>query len=330
MRRSISILLIVVSFLLAGCSRTASKEPEMPSGQVTVSEVADISSDDPGELTEEEKGRYTVKTAYANWSDDALIREISLNPEKLVSSSEYHLPVYVFNSKADLDRFRTAVSDILTTDHGYNEIPSFNEMTEGYDDSFFAEYSVILAYMPSSSGSFRYDIDSITVKGTYLCVNLVQTNDPETYTSDMAGWFIMAEADKSVIRDCTSYDAKLLQNGQDQKYVTLPGHMVFGTFSWEEVERNISELDEGSFKRVRTDGFVNTSAGGSGWPTDRAKEETEHDYKLAQCFRDEEADMWMVRFFDSEDSGPFEEIYITGDGITKLIVSGEMTTYGAG
>ena len=105
---------------------------------------------------------------------------------------------------------------------------------------------------------------------------------------------------------------------------------MFGTFSWKEVGRAVADFDDQTLERIRTDGFVNIEPTDSFWPTDRAKAETTHEYKLAQYFRDEEEDMWMVKFFDSEEKGPFEEIYMTGDGITKLIISGEMTEYSTG
>ena len=43
-----------------------------------------------------------------------------------------------------------------------------------------------------------------------LMVDVVQTNDPETHTDDMAGWFVMAEVLDSDIADYILFDAQLV------------------------------------------------------------------------------------------------------------------------
>ena len=92
-----------------------------------------------------------TKVAYANWTEDSRIFEC-LNAETMYISSVRHLPVYKLDTEEDLQRFKETFKDILTLDYGYNEVPSFNEVTAGYDEEFFAKHTVILAYVTSGSG----------------------------------------------------------------------------------------------------------------------------------------------------------------------------------
>ncbi|MBQ7687710.1 MAG: M56 family metallopeptidase [Clostridia bacterium] len=150
-----------------------------------------------------------TKVSYASWTAGELIRDC-LNGDKMLLSSVRHLPVYKFDSKEDLDRFKESCRDILTLDHGYDEVPSFNAITSLYDDGFFADHTVILAYVAATSGSFRYAIQDISYEGSAFCMDVVQTNDPETYTADMAGWFVIAEVLKSDVAACNYFDARLV------------------------------------------------------------------------------------------------------------------------
>ena len=96
-----------------------------------------------------------TKVSYANWTEDSKIFSC-MNPEKLTISSVRHLPVYKLDTKEDLDQFKEKYRDVLTFDQGYDEVPSFNEATAGYDDNFFAEHTVVLAYVTANSGSLRF------------------------------------------------------------------------------------------------------------------------------------------------------------------------------
>lgn len=155
------------------------------------------------------KGEVKASVVYANWTEDSRVYEC-LNAEKLVISSVRHLPVYKLDTSEDLVRFKENFRDILTLDQGYDEVASFNEVAASYDDSFFANHTVILAYVTASSGSFRYVLQDISTEGTTLCLNVVQMNHPEVYTDDMAGWFVVAEVLDSDLTDYTEFDAKLV------------------------------------------------------------------------------------------------------------------------
>ena len=147
--------------------------------------------------------------AYVNWTQGEMIPGC-LNMDKMMISSVRHLPVYKLDTKEDLDRFRENYGDILTLDHGYNEVPSFNEVVSSYDESFFAGHTVILAYVSASSGSLRYALKGVWADGSALCLDVIQTNDPEGYTGDMAGWLVMAELSDADVAGYSEFDARLV------------------------------------------------------------------------------------------------------------------------
>jgi hypothetical protein len=175
------------------------------------------------------------------------------------------------------------------------------------------------AYMVSGSGSFRFGVRDVQIKDTTLNVLVEQTNNPEVGTDDMAGWLLIMEQSKADLAGIKAFDAQYVGIKENEAPKQLPGHIVYGSFSFEEVK---SSLDM-SAPNVKTDGFVNVDEIEMGWPTDRAKMEVTADYDLAQLHYDDAADIWMVYFFSSKQAGGSETVYLSGKGVTLLIVYGE-------
>ena len=152
---------------------------------------------------------YTYHVAFANWTDNSKIYTGALNWKTIAISSVQHLPVYKFDTAAELDAFKASYSDILTMDQGLDETPSFDYITAAYNDSFFSGKSLILVYVPASSGSFRFGVNEVYCDDQSLCIYVEQLNNPEAYDCMMAGWFVVAEADKEDIANCVDFDAQL-------------------------------------------------------------------------------------------------------------------------
>ena len=149
--------------------------------------------------------------AYANWIDTDVAFESDencLNLDKYVFSDYPRLPVFKFDTKSELDEFKNKYKDVFTMNQSYNEVASFNDVTENYDDEFFNNHSLILTYQNASSGSFRYGISEVKKDNGVLILKVTQTNNPETYTENMSGWFLMAEVEKDYIKDCKEFDAQ--------------------------------------------------------------------------------------------------------------------------
>ena len=148
-----------------------------------------------------------TKTVRVNWTEDDRIFSC-LNEEKMVISSVRHLPVYKIDTKGELEEFKERFDGVLTLDQGS---PSFNEITMEYDDQFFSEYSLVLAYVTAGSGSLRFEIRDAALSEEALCLNIVQANHPEVGTADMAGWLMIAEISKADLETVTEYDAVMAE-----------------------------------------------------------------------------------------------------------------------
>lgn len=119
-----------------------------------------------GEKFKNDKSKkYTNYVAFANWTDDSKIYATALNTETMISSSVQHLPIYKFDTVAELNSFKTSFSGILTMDSGLDEAPSFDYITTAYNDRYFSEKSVILTYIPSNSSFYRFDVSDVYCDG---------------------------------------------------------------------------------------------------------------------------------------------------------------------
>ena len=315
MRRGICfliLLMLALTLTLTGCAGRSEPEPpwDGDDGQQNAppAEPAGVTG---GEIP------FTVRIAYANWSEDPVITQKCINGEFFIYSDLPRLPMYRITSAAELAEFRNTFDNILTLHQGYDEIPSFDEQTAGYDQLFFQECDVLIAYVGTSSGSFRFGLREIRNDNGTMRMYVVQTNDPEAYDCAMAGWFVIAEVSKADTAKFEKFDA--VRDWDKAAYASLPGMIEYGTFSYKEVRDRVDY----SAASVRTEGFVNTDEVENFHPVERAKAEATIDYDLIQYFYDQEEDVWMVRFFKSNQAGGDETVYLNGSGVTLLICYGE-------
>lgn len=222
------VLAMILLLVLSGCERqmpvengtvippTETTENESMSGELPENETtvppavtAEIASAPvPGGTPADEA--FDITVSYANYTGDDRIYTSALNTQKMYISSVRHLPVYRFDTRSDLERFKEDFSGVLSMDRGYDEIPSFREVTAKYDDAFFAENTLMLVYVTASSGSYRYGVESVFCDGQTLSVQVEQTNRISVGTAvtcDMAGWFITVAVPDSMAAGCTAFDA---------------------------------------------------------------------------------------------------------------------------
>ncbi len=314
---TISALLLLV-FALASCGFDNEDTGTLTYTDdiVTVTDV-DIAVNPAGLLTD-----FKSQTARVNWPTNANKLFVGcLNGDKMIISSVRHLPIFKFETKDELDRFLQNTEDVFEFDDGYGG-KSFGEMCETYDDEFFKENTLILVYVESGSGSFRFGIKEIYRSETALCVYIERTDDSYAYTDDMASWFISAEIKKSDISGCTEFDAQdasVEKINPCSEIMQLPGMTEYGAFSFSEVKENTDT----SKANVKTDGFANKSEIEPINPIDRAKEEVTVDYNLIQTFYDEKEGIWKVHFFNSNDEKEDQTVYLNARGRTLLVVYGE-------
>ena len=147
--------------------------------------------------------------SYANWSEGSTIYMGALNRDKMYISSVQHLPIYKFDTLQELDRFKEHYGQYHTMDQGYNEVPSFNEVTASYDESFFEENSLIVVYVGANNSTHRFGVQGVEYNEQYFCVNIKETTGAEAVDTAMAGWFITLAVPDDLIQTCTEFDASL-------------------------------------------------------------------------------------------------------------------------
>ena len=205
MNRLIALVLVLVCVLgLVGCNTTipsASTPVEKPTNKVQSG----------GTPVEE---AFEIAVSYANWTEESEIYFGALNKEKMVISSVQHLPIYKFNTLEELEQFKLAFGEVLTMDRGYDEVPSFNDITTNYDETFFDENTLLLVYVGANSGTYRFGVSSVFCAENSFCIHIEQTNNPEVVTDDMAGWFITVAVPDSMVENCTEFDADLNNDSQ--------------------------------------------------------------------------------------------------------------------
>lgn len=204
-----SVMVLSCILGLAACDSTSTND--LSKGDETTTAFENIVEDGSTEnnKTEEtsDSWNYEIAVSYANWSDKTEIYLKALNVDKLMISSVLHLPIYKFDTLKELEQFKTDYKDVFSMDHGYDEIPSFNEVTASYDESFFENNTVMLVYVESSSGSDRYGVDSIYNENGEFCIYVKKINSPDWGTDDMAGWFINVVVPDDRIKEINEFDA---------------------------------------------------------------------------------------------------------------------------
>lgn len=147
--------------------------------------------------------------SYANWSDDSKIYMQALNTDKISINSVQHLPIYKFDTLNDLEQFKKNFGSILTMNHGYDEVPSFNSATQKYDNAFFEENSLLLVYVSASNCTHRFKMQNVGYDNKSFSVHVVETTNAEYVDTAMAGWFITVAVSDNLIKTVTNFDADL-------------------------------------------------------------------------------------------------------------------------
>ena len=145
----------------------------------------------------------------ARWDVHTAVRSNALNASKLNDNNPWNLPIYKFDTLSDLEKFKSDFGGESGFNYGWDEVPSLNDATKYYDEAFFDRYTLMLVYVEANSGSYRFGFKDVTIDGSYLCIHVEQTNNPQVWTDDMAGWFITVAVPDSMVANITEFDADL-------------------------------------------------------------------------------------------------------------------------
>ena len=152
--------------------------------------------------------------SYAGWSDDRSLCDGALNKALLQGEENGHLPIFKMDTLEDLEQFTTAYGGVLSLQSGYDGVLSFEDALSKAQwdrEAFYEEHSLLIIYVPSSSGSIRYGVKEVIATEHSICVCVEQKNDPDAFTEDMAGWLILVEVRDEEIGEDTSFDAILTE-----------------------------------------------------------------------------------------------------------------------
>ena len=138
----------------------------------------------------------------------------ALNADRMTTSSVAHFFICKFDTLEELTQFKDSLEYPERFSARYNEVPSFNEATAKYDETFFSENTLLLVYVGATSGTYRFAVDAVTGDGTSLCVYIAETTHAEIVTCDTAGWFITVAIPDSAAAAYTEFDA-VLAEGSD-------------------------------------------------------------------------------------------------------------------
>ena len=157
---------------------------------------------------------FPTSVSWANYSEEDLLWNLAVNRDTVALSDIPHLPLLRFDSTADLAAFKNTISGVLETEHGYDEIPSFDAVTAEMDDDFFASNSLLLTYVWSGSCTWRYGVSHVALEDGTMTVYVKRIDNYEVGDCAMAGWFITMSVPEETLTGITGFDSALVQSAQ--------------------------------------------------------------------------------------------------------------------
>ncbi len=206
MKCSIWMIFLLTVCLLAGCVAGSAEDSVETTAPVTTPITAGNTV--PGGNCDisipVEELQTNSETVWVNWVEVELLQPESLNPQE-------GEPLFRIDSVQALTAFYDKWASHFSFDWGLDETHSFDEKIAGYDEAFFEENSLLIAYVWSGSSTNRFALNRIyVVQGTKLYLEVGYLNHPEVGDCMMAGWFAVAEVAKEDLANVTEYCCQLV------------------------------------------------------------------------------------------------------------------------
>jgi len=152
---------------------------------------------------------YEVTICYSNWCEMPTVFQKALNTMRGTPNTTIdNLPVFKFDTVSDLVQFEQAFASMFSFGTGYDEMPSFQEVKGAFDEAFFEKNTLVLVYVESGSGSYRYGVKDIYCDDSAMLIRVETRNHPMIITADMAGWFLMVTLPDDLMSGILSFDAE--------------------------------------------------------------------------------------------------------------------------
>ncbi len=211
-------LMLALVLSITGCTGNSNKSEEPKDKTVQPSkEVQENTDQDETKQPDDSKApRDTIiksgdelgaSLSWVNYATEDELFTKAVNFDKMQISSVYHLPLYMCENVEEFESFKEEAGEYLSFSRGYDEVPSFNEVTKDFDKEFFDNNTLFLVYVIASSGSYRYGLDSISIEEDAFTAHVTRVNSPEMGTEDMAGWMVVVPVKKELLQGTHSYTA---------------------------------------------------------------------------------------------------------------------------
>lgn len=148
----------------------------------------------------------------SRWDAHIAIRNSALNASKFNDSNFRTLPIHKFDTLSELEKFKSDFGGEEGFIFSWDDVPSFNDATEKYDENFFEKCTLMLVHIGSTSSSYRYGFKGITIDGNYCSVHVARTNHPYGSNDDTVNRFVTIAVPKSMLANITEFDADLVSS----------------------------------------------------------------------------------------------------------------------
>ena len=115
------------------------------------------------------------------------------------------LPVQIFTSAAELASQRDAYSNPYYLLSG-----NFKYLTDNYTDEYFAKNALIIAYLPSPSMSYTYDINTLNIEAGKLTLKIAKSNFVAVPYPETLLYAVCIEVDAETAGSLTDFDVQLI------------------------------------------------------------------------------------------------------------------------
>jgi len=142
--------------------------------------------------------------SWAGWADANALYMGGLNREKMARSAVRHLPIYKFESRAELERF---IGENPERKSGRGDVRSVQENFGRYVEDFFEINTLLLVYISSDSTDDRYGVTGFYCDQESFVLHVEELADGEPNGREEAGWFVTVAVANSLIEGCSVFDA---------------------------------------------------------------------------------------------------------------------------
>ena len=146
---------------------------------------------------------YTADVCFNGYANDQGYWDFALNDK-----GTSFMPVYKIETLRELADFKTNLQPYFSFNGKKTNTASFNEVTADCDDTFFSANTLLIVYIVSGSGTYRFRVPDIRIQDGALTVFVEQYNDEGVHTCDMSGWLAVIQIPKAKLADVTEYRAQ--------------------------------------------------------------------------------------------------------------------------